>query len=110
MASPGRLEIPQGSLDEPLMIPYSQSSQKTGGKAKARNAFLMLNQLRQANYKNAMRQQLLNNRIGIPNSNARYPKSWYVAHHHDPTYKFADKLRHQRLQQKLNYEIAHIGG
>ena len=39
MASPRLLEIPQGSLDEPSMIPYSQSSQKNGGKAKARNAF-----------------------------------------------------------------------
>ena len=30
MASPRRLEIPQESLDEPSMIPYSQSSQKNG--------------------------------------------------------------------------------
>ena len=46
MASPRRLEIPQGSLDEPSMISYSQSSQKNGGKARARNTFLMWNKLR----------------------------------------------------------------
>ena len=43
MASLRRLEIPQGSLDEPSMIPYSQSSQKNGGKAKARNAAALAN-------------------------------------------------------------------
>ena len=46
MASPRRLEIPQRLLDESSMIPYSQSSTKNGGKAKARNALLMWNRLK----------------------------------------------------------------
>ena len=117
MASPRLLEIPQGSLDEPSMIPYSQSSQKNGGKAKARNSFLMLNTLRQANYKNAMRQQLLNNRIPTPISNPTYPKNWVdhpkINSRHTlihPAYKLPHKLQHKQFQQQLNYEIAHIGG
>ena len=105
MASPRRLEIPQESLDEPSMIPYSQSSQKNGGKAKARNAYLMLNRLRQANYKTMMKKLLLKNKIPKLNSNPRYNPRL-----NDPTYTMADKLRHQRLQQQLNYEIKYIGG
>ena len=46
MVSPRRLEISQGSLDEPLMIPYIHSSQKNGGKANARNALLMWKRLK----------------------------------------------------------------